>query len=125
MVSRTLQDLFNISEIIKKGITIPQNEILVISEEKIKDIDKSLLEAITIAELYAKDAVYFVDLIEQVSLAETFTEKYDFLFSDAFFLADAISITEVESLQSRTILLSGKNAAIIRTKSGKTILLTK
>ena len=103
---KTLQDLFSIAEIVKKGITISKDHVLVISEEKITDVNKNLIDTVPITELFA--TVYFIDLVEQFSITDSIFATGD-----------------IESLGRPTILLSSKNEAIIKTKDGKTILFTK
>ena len=134
---KVISDLLTVNEIIKKDISIPKNEILIISEENIKDLGKNVLENLTIEELFQRESVYFVDLIDETSLAEILIETHGVLFSDAFTLSDLISTNQFETLggvhgqtimktkKDKTILLSGRNVAIIKTKRGKTILLTK
>ena len=122
---KTIQDLFAIAETIKKGLTISQDQILIISEEKIKNLDKPLIETLTISELIATDSVYFVDLVDQISITDLLVATRSISFTDIFNFTDSLTFFELERLIGITHLLSSKKATILKTKQGKTILLTK
>ncbi|MFA5396244.1 MAG: LamG domain-containing protein [Methanogenium sp.] len=114
----TITDLLALSETIKKGMTIPHGEILIISEEDVKELDKSIFETFNIDENIREENIYGVDLVDQVSLVETLSKQYGVSFSDALALADSIRLYESEPLGEFTPLMT-------KSKRGKTILLTK
>ena len=114
---KTISDLLAISEIIKKSINIPKNEILVISEEDIKNLGKNVLENLTIEELRQSESTYFIDLLDEASLLENIVKSQNINFSDILTISDALSKLKTSPLDTTPILMT--------TRQGKTILLTQ
>ena len=114
---KIIQDLFSISEALKRSISIKKGEVLVISEEIVKEADKKLVDEFDIADSFDRTTLYNVDLTDVVSLIESLRKERAITESDAFDLSAIISILEVEPFTSnKTVLLS---------KKGRTILITK